>query len=200
MNAESEKFETVADVNDTKSSPLVLFIVILGVLLYGCFLYIDRYAGDFNPLVYAPYQNLKQVADAHPQTADPGHIKDGERIYSTLCMVCHQATGSGVAGQFPPLAGSKWVNEKNPWRLIRIPQSGLSGAITIKGQEWNLAMPNMGASLSDEDLAALLSYIRQAWGNKASIVTPEQVKKVRQEISSHPNPWTQDELKAVPVE
>jgi len=59
-------------------------------------------------------------------------------------------------------------------------------------------MPNMGASLSDDDLAAVLTYIRQSWGNKASAITPEQVKAVKAEVGNRTQPWTAAELMAIP--
>ena len=87
----------------------------------------------------------------------------------------------GTPGQFLPLAGSEWVLEKDPSRLIRIPLLGAAGPITVKGVEWNLAMPAMGAALPDDDLAAVLSYMRNAWGNKSedNIVQPVDVFKVK---------------------
>jgi hypothetical protein len=82
--------------------------------------------------------------------------------------------------------------------MIRIPLVGLAGPVKVKDQEWNLAMPNMGAALSDDDLAAVLTYIRQSWGNKASIITPEQVKAVKKEVGNRTQPWSASELQAIP--
>lgn len=82
--------------------------------------------------------------------------------------------------------------------MIRIPLSGLSGPAKVKDTEWNLSMPAMGAALPDDDLAAVLTYIRQSWGNKGSAVTPEQVKAVRAEINNRSQPWTVDQLDKIP--
>ena len=86
------------------------------------------------------------------------------------------------------------------WRMIRIPQNGLAGPIKVNGQVWSQvpSMAAMGAALSDEDLANVLSYIRTSWGNTGSPVTPEQVKAVRAEVGSRTQPWTEDELNKVP--
>jgi mono/diheme cytochrome c family protein len=73
----------------------------------------------------------------------------------------------------------------------------LAGPIEVNGQEWNLAMPAMGAALPDDDLAAVLTYIRQSWGNKATAITPEQVKAVRAEVGNRTQPWTADQLNAI---
>ena len=81
--------------------------------------------------------------------------------------------------------------------MIRIPLSGLTGPVTIKGQAWNLSMPAMGAALSDDDLAATLSYIRNSWGNKASVITPEQVKTVRAAVGNRTQPWSVELLNAI---
>jgi mono/diheme cytochrome c family protein len=81
--------------------------------------------------------------------------------------------------------------------MIRIPLAGLAGPVEVKGQQWNLAMPAMGAALPDDDLAAVLTYIRQSWGNKASAITPEQVKAVRAAVGTRTQPWTADQLKAI---
>jgi mono/diheme cytochrome c family protein len=81
--------------------------------------------------------------------------------------------------------------------MIRIPLAGLAGSVSVAGQAWNLAMPAMGAALPDDDLAAVLSYIRQSWGNKASAVTPEQVKAVRAEVGNRSQPWTVEQLNAI---
>ena len=83
-------------------------------------------------------------------------------------------------------------------RLAHIPLAGVAGTITVEGKDWNLNMAAMGAALSDADLAAVLTYLRTSWGNKAGEVTPEDVKKVRDEIGGHIQPATADQLKAMP--
>jgi mono/diheme cytochrome c family protein len=102
----------------------------------------------------------------------------------------------GKPNQAPPLAGSEWIRV-SPGRMIPIPLIGLNGPVSVKGQEWNLAMPPIGASVSDEDLAAVLSYIRQNWGNNASEITPEQVQKVRAQMGNRTQPLTAIELNSV---
>jgi hypothetical protein len=79
-------------------------------------------------------------------------------------------------------------------RMIRIPLAGLTGPVKVKDQEWNLSMPAMGATLSDDDLAAVLTYIRQSWGNKASEITPDEVKAIRAKVGNRTQPWTIAEL------
>ena len=119
----------------------------------------------------------------------------GKVLYEQNCALCHNPDGMGKLAQAPPLAGSEWVLAAGVNRLIRIPQVGLAGPIEVKGQLWNLNMAAMGVMYPDEDLAAVLSYIRNAWGNKASVVTAEQVKKVRTELAGRSQPYAPDELK-----
>jgi mono/diheme cytochrome c family protein len=180
--------------------PVVLFLII-GILFFAGALYLDRYAGGFNAKVYEPYESWKMVQNLQPKGAGDVAFQKGKNIFSATCAPCHQATGLGVTGQFPPLAGSDWVLAAGPNRIIRIAQNGLEGPITVKGNPWALAMPGgLAAGLSDEDFAALLTYVRgnKEWGNNASPVTPEQIKAVRAQIKDRATPWHADELLAIP--
>ena len=118
-------------------------------------------------------------------------------MYENICGLCHGNDGLGKPSQAPPFAGSEWALG-SPNRMIRIPLAGLAGPVQVNGQTWNLAMPAMGAALPDDDLAAVLTYIRQSWGNKGSAVTSEQVKAVRAEVGNRTQPWTAEQLNAIP--
>jgi len=114
-------------------------------------------------------------------------IDQGKDIYMKaapgggMCFTCHQANGEGLAGQFPPLAGSDWVlGDKD--RLIKISMYGLMGEIEVNGVKYNNVMAPPGippGSLTDEQIASVLTYIRNDWGNSASAVSPEEVATVR---------------------
>jgi len=181
--------------------PVVLFLL-LGVLVYFSQLYLDKYGGGFNAKVYQPYDSWKMVQDLQPKGEGDLLFAKGKKFYSDLgCIACHQATGMGTPGQFPPLAGSEWVLAPGPNRMIRIIQNGLEGPIKIKDTDWALAMPGgLGTVLSDADFAALLTFVRgnKEWGNNASLITPEQVKAVRDQIKDRQTPWHADELLAIP--
>ena len=122
----------------------------------------------------------------------------GKKLFNTspYCVTCHQATGQGIPGVYPPLAGSEWVNGPED-RVIRILLGGLKGPVKVKGQEFSsAAMPSFGAAgfnFSDEKIAAVLTYVRQEWGNKAPGVDPAKVAQIRQQIGDHKE-WSQDEL------
>jgi mono/diheme cytochrome c family protein len=146
--------------------------------------------------VYAPYRSFAELQKFQP-AGGAGNLDRGRAVYENVCALCHNTDGAGKPNQAPPLAGAEWVlGGAN--RLIHIPLAGLQGPLTVKGQQWNLAMPAMGAALSDEDLAAVLTYMRQSWGNKAAEVTPEQVKAVRAGLGGRTQPFTADELTKLP--
>jgi mono/diheme cytochrome c family protein len=174
----------------------VWLMVVFFVLLYWGMVFFDRCSGWFDAQIYTPYTSLADLEAFEPRGG--GFSAEHFRaIYENNCGLCHNNDGKGRPGQAPPYVGSEWVTG-SPNRMIRIPLSGLSGPVQVNGAEWNLSMPNMGATLSDDDLAGVLTYIRQSWGNKASAITPEQVKAVRAEIGARSQPWTAEQLKAVP--
>lgn len=104
----------------------------------------------------------------------------GKLLYQATCSACHQDDGKGILGAFPPLAESEWVNGPVD-NLIRIQLRGLQGPITVKGVEYNNVMPP-NAAQTDEDIAAVLTYIRSNFGNNAGKVTAGQVKALRGEV------------------
>ncbi len=109
-------------------------------------------------------------ADAHP----------GLKVYTSVCLACHMANGTGVPGMFPPLAKTDWVTGDKE-RLIRITIQGLSGEIEVNGTTYNNIMPP-NSHLSDREIADVLTYIRQSFGNDASEITVEEVQKVRADL------------------
>jgi|GEM_PF-304810 len=122
-----------------------------------------------------PLPDIPVVDPATP--LDPAVMEAGKVAYAS-CMACHGAEGKGIAPVFPPLAGSEWVvgPVANP---IRIVLRGLQGPISVAGTEWNGVMAPLGAALDDKQIAAILTYVRNSWGNQASMVTPEQVAALR---------------------
>ena len=134
-------------------------------------------------------------------------IESGKEIYMKaapgggLCFTCHQPNGQGISGQFPPLAGSDWVlGEKE--RLIKISIHGLMGEIEVNGVKYNNVMAPPGippGSLTDQQIADVLTYIRNEWGNSASAVSPEEVATVRLTVKDRAamQMWTAAELQNV---
>jgi mono/diheme cytochrome c family protein len=198
-NANSNPAASANDVEPragSASMPIWMLVMVL-VFVFGGGLYFDSYGGWFNPQVYAPYKGMNELMAYQPVSGDDAYLLRGKVVYEQVCALCHASDGAGKPGQAPPFAGSEWVVGDKIGNLIRIPLQGLNGPIKVKGVEWNLAMPAMGASLPDEDLGAVLSYMRGAWGNKAGLITPEEVKAVRAATSSRNQPWTATELEAL---
>ena len=118
-----------------------------------------------------------QTAAEESQEEIPAFMEAGKTVYTQNCLVCHQSTGSGVPGLNPPLKDTKYVlGEKN--QLISIVLNGSNEGLVVKGSTFANAMPPF-ASLSNEDIANVTSYIRNSFGNKAEPITPEEVETVR---------------------
>ena len=124
-------------------------------------------------------------------TSPDGLVARGRRLYGH-CMTCHQATGRGLPPVYPPLDDSPFVTG-SPERLTRILLHGLQGRIKVDGRVYNQSMP-AAPYTSDVDLAAVMSYIRQAWDNIADPIEPEFVAKVREDTKGRVQPWSPEEL------
>jgi mono/diheme cytochrome c family protein len=169
----------------------IWLIVLFGILFYWGQLYIDRHGGGFDARVYEPYERLALIPAAGPLTEEDMLFARGSRVYQINCGACHQPHGMGTP-PFPPLAGSEWVIG-DPEVPLRVVLHGLTGPIQVLGQEYNFPMPAVGWGMPDEDVAAVVTYIRRSWGNQASAVTPEEVQAVRDEVGAR-GPWTAEEL------
>lgn len=136
---------------------------------------------------------------AGPKEIDP--LVAGKRTFSQVCATCHQATGMGVPGVYPPLAGSEWVNGSEE-RVIRILLHGLAGPVEVAGNSFNGNMPAFGPGGSyawdDAKIAYVLTYVRSEWGNTGGAITPEQVTAVREATAGHTGQYSSSELLALP--
>ena len=119
----------------------------------------------------------------------------GQKVYAQVCLGCHTEMGTGNPGVYPPLDGSEWVNT-SPERLLNILIHGISGPLSVQGEEYNGLMPGWGASLKDDEIAAVATYIRSAWSNVSSAITTAQVAAVRAATAARKTPWTAAELVA----
>ncbi len=131
------------------------------------------------------------------QAEDP--ITLGKKAFSANCVSCHQANGMGIAGQYPPLVKSEFVNGGSR-RLIMILLKGLQGKVKVEGVEYNGAMPPWEKALTDKKISQILTYVRQEWGNKSGPIAPEQVAAGRKEFAGHAESFTEPELLAVPAD
>src|SRR5437899_10263621 len=189
------------------AEPLSIWLIAvygLAVFLGGA--YLGRYSGNFSGDALDPYggepqamkkaggpQGAQQVAELSPHDR-------GKKIFSANCQTCHQANGLGVAGQYPPLAGSEFTTGGSH-RMAMIVLKGLQGPVKVKGQQYGSAvMQPWDKTLTDQKLADVITYERSEWGNNASPVTAEQITALRKELANHPNSFTEPELLAVPDE
>ena len=121
----------------------------------------------------------EETADATQPAASENPL--GEKIYKQYCFACHQMDGNGVPGTFPPITETEWVNGDKE-RLITLVINGMEGPIEVKGETYNSVMTPHGF-LSDEEIAAVLTYVRSNFGNNSSAVTVEEVQQVRASLT-----------------
>ena len=171
------------------------FTALCGALVFWAGWYMSEYGGGGNPEILDPRPEARfPGGGAAKGPVDPKEL--GQKLYTAHCVSCHQQSGLGVAGQYPPLVDSQWVtgNAGVPKRILL---HGLDGKITVKGETYNGNMPAFGAKLKDEHLGAVLTYIRSAWGNEADPVPPESVAATRAATQGRTKSWSETELKAI---
>ena len=177
-------------------SPLPLMVLgLMSALILFSAIYLGRYSGGFDPLVYDEriLPGMLETGGA-PVAQDPKVI--GKRVFAN-CIACHQTTGLGLPGAYPPLAGSEWAQGPDD-RIIRIVLNGLSGPVTVKNTSYNNSMPAFGPQLRDEQIAGVLTYVRSEWGNNAPAVSPDKVKEIRAAVAARTGPWSPQELLKLP--
>jgi len=194
-----------SDASNNRSSlkPIPIWLIMLTmVLLFWSGLYLAYYSGGFKANVY----NSELVswsgvgARGGPVPVDLRVL--GKKVFSQNCVVCHQETGLGIPGQYPPLVGSEWALSQG-WHgdnhLVKNVLYGLQGPIIVKSMPYNNAMAPWN-QLSDQQIAGVLTYVRSEWGNNGSPITPEFVAKIRASTPARTEAWTMQELQAIPRE
>lgn len=152
------------------------FTMFLGAIgMWGAFYIVATPSGEASA-----YGDQRTVALLRPPvtTAGAAPAVDGKQLFGAKCAACHQASGLGVAGVFPPLAGAEWV-QGGEKVLISILLHGIQGEIEVKGNKYNGAMPAFG-TLTDAEIAGVLSYIRSDWGNQATPIAAAAVAAQRE--------------------
>lgn len=124
-------------------------------------------------------QGDKKTAAAESAASSGGFDKTrGKQVFAANCAACHQATGLGLPGVFPPLKGNSAVTDPDPSKHIHVVLHGLQGE-TVDGIQYAAAMPAFADVLSDDEIAAVINHERTSWGNDSKLVTPKQVAEVR---------------------
>ena len=185
--------------------PLSIWLIaVYGLAIFCGGAYLGRYAGNFSGdgsgsrRCYRPRRRVQSELVTRPRLLQLGPAERGKKIFSANCATCHQANGLGVAGQYPPLAGSEYVIGGTR-RLGMIVLKGLEGPLTVKGVQYGSAvMQPWEKTLNDAKIADVLTYIRQEWGNTAGPVAPEGIAGLRKELAGHAASFKEADLKAVP--
>jgi mono/diheme cytochrome c family protein len=186
--------------------PLSIWLIaVYGLAIFLGGAYLGRYSGNFNgdsldPAVIPVAKKTTGAPGGAQQQEELSPAARGKKVFSANCATCHQANGQGVAGQYPPLAGSEYVinGTRRPAMIVL---KGLQGPLTVKGAQFGSAvMQPWDKTLSDQKIADVLTYIRSDWGNKASPVSAEQIAALRKELASKNDSWTEGDLKSVPPE
>lgn len=182
-----------------KMLPLVLLFVFSGLIFYAG-TYLNQYSARYDATVFNENghstKGVTVVAKVDPMVL-------GKKNFELVCATCHQVNGLGVPGVYPPLVESEWVNGSEE-RLIRIVLHGLKGPVSVKGTVYSAAaMPvfgkvaGSGYNWSDDKIAAVLTYIRGSFGNKAPAVTSEQVAAIHAKEADRKE-WSAEELLKLP--
>jgi len=147
--------------------PLTVAAIVLAVVIFGAI-----YILLSEPFGQADLGDRRTLADLRaPQAGAAGAAADGKQVFNANCVPCHQATGLGLPGVFPPLDGSEWVagDERT---VVNILLHGVNGKLRVKGNTYKGAMPSF-QHLGDAELAAVASYVRSGWSNKAGAIKSE---------------------------
>ena len=173
--------------------PIFLMFIFAALCVWGG-VYLVEHSGGYRWDAYSP--DFNPYADA-PKPIEISLFDRGAKVYRNQCAQCHQADGNGVLGVYPPLVASDWVTG-HPQVVSRILINGLNGPILVKGSSYNGNMPAFGPSglaLSDRDIAGVITYIRQEWGNSATEVTEATIAEYSDLYAGRSGPWLAADLK-----
>jgi mono/diheme cytochrome c family protein len=176
-------------------APLI-FVFIFGCLIFICSVQLAHTTNDFQ--LHPPKEIVELTPEEKEALRVERKVASGGKIFAARCASCHQANGLGIAGQYPPLAGSKWVTS-DPGLISNIILKGLKGEIIVKGEKYGTsAAINMAAvPINDREIANVVTYVRQAWGNKASELSEDEVASFRSSSSDQLDQWTGEQLKSL---
>ena len=119
----------------------------------------------------------KAIANKEVVNEPLQNVTKGKDVYTRVCSACHQLTGAGIPVAFPPLAKSDYLN-KDVTRAIKSVLNGVTGEVTVNGTKFNSVMPSQ-KTLTDQEIADVLTYVYSSWGNSKKVVKPAMVKALR---------------------
>ena len=173
-------------------APLV-FVFVFGCLIFVCSIQLAHSTNQFQ--LHPPKEIVELTEEEREALRLERKVDSGRKVFAVRCASCHQANGLGIAGQYPPLAGSKWVTS-DPGLITNIILKGLKGEIIVKGETYGTsAAVNMAAvPISDREIANVTTYVRQAWGNEAPEILESEVSAFRDASKDQIDQWTGDQL------
>src|SRR5262249_38560638 len=213
-------YSEIADVQDVHAAvqrekreprvgrePLSIWLIaVYGLAVFFGGAYLGRFSGNFSGEALDPYAGemptMKKVTGPQggQQAAELSPHDRGKKVFAANCQTCPQANGLGVAGQYPPLAGSEFTTGGSR-RPAMIVLKGLTGPVKVKGQQFGAAvMQPWDKTLTDQKIADVLTYERSEWGNNASPVTGGQLAARRKAASDYPTSFTEREFVGAPDE
>ena len=198
--SDEDMVEVHAKLNSEKHPPTIgflqaplVFVFLFGFLVFFCSIQLAHTTNKFE------LDPPKKVVDLSPEEIAAAKfvkkVESGKKTFSAKCASCHQSNGQGLPNMFPPLAGSEWVTS-DPGLITNIILKGLKGKIVVKGETWGTVPTQQMAAvdINDREIANVVTFVRQAWGNSASEVTVQQVSAFREESSGRTEQWTAEEL------
>jgi mono/diheme cytochrome c family protein len=139
-------------------------------------------------LTLAVLVTVATTAFADAPKPDAAMMERGKAVYARTCIACHQPTGAGLPPVFPPLAGSEWI-AKGASIAVRNIVNGMQGPVTVKGTTYNSMMPPV-AGLSDKDIADVVTYVNNSFGNSGPAVSEGEVSAIKAKYADRKTPWT----------
>ena len=186
----AQQRETVEPTESSRPIPKLFLIFALAHVLWGAAYIVTT--GPFGSSTLGDQRTLAALSGPAPGAAGAA---DGKKVFAANCVACHQATGKGLPGVFPPLDGSEWVIGEGR-TIANILLHGINGELEVMGVTYKGAMPAF-KQLSDAELAAVVTYVRAEWSNKAGPVTP-QLFEAERKASNRTAPFNGGaELKAL---
>lgn len=176
------------------------FVATIVLALFWGGWYLGRYGGEFGVQTHTAFGDGREAGIAGAvagavSAAATNPVEQGERLYLNNCQGCHQQTGKGVPGAFPPVVGSEWVTGPSE-TLVRILLDGMQGPVQVAGATYEGLMPPWKDVLKDEEIAAVLTYLRQWAPNAAPPIAGSEVAAMRTALAGRTAAWTAAELRA----
>jgi len=200
---DDDMVEVHSELNREKHPPTQGFLIapLIFVFMFGCLIFVCsiQLAHSTNGFQIHPPQEIVELSDEEKETQRLERKYDsGKKIFALRCASCHQANGLGIPNQYPPLADSEWVSA-NPALITKIILKGLKGEITVKGEKYGTSSAvNMAAvPIDDREIANVVTYVRQAWGNDFGEITTDEVATIRSDTDDQKDQWIGEALQSI---